>query len=237
MITRCCHWLVRISLLGLAAAGAAEPVAKTTYSSDQLMTEMTRLVTAHFRVDGDWNLNPVRGWTPPSQAAQTWQLAVTEFPSLPASTMLVHFRLLADGALVEDTSILLSASLMRSVWFARQPVTAHTIFNSGDLTTRLVDALRERDALPASAGDDSYIFTRDIPADGLLTWHDLARRPLVRRGDLVDVTASEGSLSVTMKGQALENGAQGDQITVRNLDSHKDISALVVSENRVEVHF
>jgi flagella basal body P-ring formation protein FlgA len=236
MITRLFCRLGLILAVGLPAAFAA-PAAKTAYSSDQLMAEMGQLVTAHYKVDGEWSLAPVRIWNPPAQNADTWQLAVTEFPTVPAENMLIRFRLLADGVLVEDTSLLVKASLWRSAWVARQPLTAHTIFNPGDLTTRRIDALRERDALPAAAGDETYFYTRDVPADGMLTWHDIARRPLVRRGDLVDVIASEGSLSVTMKGLAMENGAQGDLITVQNLDSRKDISALVVSENRVEVHF
>ena len=220
-----------------AAADEAAPLPKLPYSSDQLMAEMSRLVAAHYKVDGDWVLEPQRPWTPPALEAQTWQLAVTEFPEAPGENMLVHFRLLADGVQVEDTSLLLRASLWRAAWFARQPLTAHAVFNPADLDARRIDALRVRDALPATAGDDTYSLVRDVPADGLLTWHDIARRPLVRRGDVVDVTASEGTLFVSMKALAMESGARGDLITVRNLDSHKDISALVVSDNRVEVHF
>jgi flagella basal body P-ring formation protein FlgA len=40
---------------------------------------------------------------------------------------------------------------------------------------------------------------------------------------------------VTLKGLALQNGALGDIITVRNPESLKVIPALVVGENRVEV--
>ncbi len=224
-------------LVGAAIAEDPAPAAKTGYSSDRLMAEMSQLVAAHYKVDGDWVLEPQRPWTPPAETAATWQLAVTEFPEQPGANMLIHFRLLADGAQVEDTSLLVHATLWRSAWFARQPLTAHTVFNPADLDARRIDALRERDALPATAGDDTYFLARDIAADRVLTWHDIARRPLVRRGDVVDVTASEGTLFVSMKALAMESGARGDLITVRNLDSHKDISALVVSDNRVEVHF
>jgi flagella basal body P-ring formation protein FlgA len=74
-------------------------------------------------------------------------------------------------------------------------------------------------------------------ADSLITWHDLARRPLVKKGDIVDVIATEGLLSVSMKALAMENGVRGDLVTVRNLETRKDISGIVVSDDRVEVHF
>jgi flagella basal body P-ring formation protein FlgA len=59
----------------------------------------------------------------------------------------------------------------------------------------------------------------------------------VRKGDVVDVSAIEGQLAVTLKAMAMENGAQGDVITVRNLDSKKNITAFVIDENHVQVRF
>jgi flagella basal body P-ring formation protein FlgA len=35
----------------------------------------------------------------------------------------------------------------------------------------------------------------------------------------------------------MENGAQGDTVTVRNAESRKDFAAMVVSENRVQIRF
>ena len=59
----------------------------------------------------------------------------------------------------------------------------------------------------------------------------------MRKGDLVDVTASEGALSISMKALAMQNGAQGEAVTVRNLDSRKDFTAIVVDENHVQIRF
>ena len=40
-----------------------------------------------------------------------------------------------------------------------------------------------------------------------------------------------------MKALALQNGAVGDIVTVRNPESRRDFSALVVDENHVQVRF
>jgi len=111
------------------------------------------------------------------------------------------------------------------------------VFDPAQLDTRRADLLRERDLLPATVGDHSYIFARAIPAGRPLTWHDVARRPLVRKGDLVEVKAVDGSLVVVLKALALENGARGDTVTVRNLDSRKEFPALVTDENHVQIRF
>jgi flagella basal body P-ring formation protein FlgA len=100
-----------------------------------------------------------------------------------------------------------------------------------------VDAFRERDVLPASAGDSSFIFSRGIGAGRTLTWRDIVRRPLVKKGELVEVSASSGSLLVTMKALAMESGARGETISVRNPESQKNFAAIVVDEKRVQVRF
>jgi flagella basal body P-ring formation protein FlgA len=76
-----------------------------------------------------------------------------------------------------------------------------------------------------------------VNAGRVLTWRDITRRPLVRKGDVVEVSAGDGQLLITMKALAMENGAQGDTVTVRNPVSRKDFAAMVVDENRVQVRF
>ena len=76
-------------------------------------------------------------------------------------------------------------------------------------------------------GDNSFVFTRNLTPNRLLNWRDVARRPLVRKGEMVEVAATEGTLLITLKGLAMENGAQGDTVTVRNLESKRDIHAQV----------
>jgi flagellar basal body P-ring formation protein FlgA len=100
-----------------------------------------------------------------------------------------------------------------------------------------VDLFRERDALPAAVGDQTFVFARAINPGRVVTWRDIARRPLVKKGDMVEVSAAEGNLSISMKALALQSGAQGEAVTLRNLESRKDFTAFVVDENHVQVRF
>lgn len=204
---------------------------------ETLLHAISAELVAHFNLEGELQLDLIRPWTAPKQTAASWIVTISEYPALPAVTMLIRCRLFADGQPATEESLLVRASLWRDGWVTRQPVTIGETFDPSSLEIRRVDFLRERDVMPAQVGDRAYIFARGVTAGRLVTWRDVTRRPLVRKGDLVEVTASEGPLVVTMKALALQNGAVGDIVTVRNPESRRDFSALVVDENHVQVRF
>jgi flagella basal body P-ring formation protein FlgA len=232
--------------VGLAATlPAALPVATLAtakgtpvpLSREYFVAAVGREIAAHFNLDGDLQLELLRPWAPPARVASAWTITVVEFPSVPSSSMLVRCRAQADGATESDWTLVLRATLWREAWVARLPLASGAIFDPSQLEARRVDLLRERDVVPASVGDRSYIFARGVPAGRLLTWRDIARRPLVKKGNIVEVSAADGLLLVTLKAFAMENGAQGDTVTVRNPESQKTFAAIVVDENRVQVRF
>lgn len=227
-----------ISTAPVAATARTETLATpAAYTREQLLAALTRAVSSHFNLEGDLQLELLRAFTAPMKTAAVWELNVQEFPAMPATSMMLRCQLIGDGAAVLDTTFVVRAQLWRDSWSTRQPLTVGAPFDATVLESRRVDVLRERDALPASIGDRNFIFARAVPAGRMLTWRDIAKRPLVKKGDLVEVAAVDGPLVVTMKGMAMESGAKGETVTVRNPESRKDFAALVVSENRVQVRF
>ena len=236
--------LISLLLCGLVAATAARaageesPVrAAAPLTHDEFVTALTGSLVSHFSAEGELQLELLRTWAAPGRLARQWTVEVAEYPSVLASSMLARCRVLADGEPAAEYTVTLRAALWRDAWSARQPVAANAPFEASALDTRRVDFLRERDALPATVGDHGFIFARSIQQNRLLTWRDVSRRPLVRKGELVEVSAIDGMLSVTMKGLAMENGAAGDTVTVRNPDSKKEFAAQVVAENHVQIRF
>lgn len=221
-------------LSALAPMASAEPA---PLARDHFVAELARDLSSHFNLEGDLQLDFVRPWAPPSRLAGTWTVEVLEYPVVPSGSMLARCRILADGIAVAESTLVLRATLWRDVWVSRQPLAAASTFDVSLLEVRRVDLLRERDALPATVGDRSYAMARAVGPGRMLTWHDVVRRPLVRKGNLVDVSAADGQLLITMKALAMENGSQGDTVTVRNPQSRKDFAAMVVDENRVQVRF
>lgn len=221
---------------GDVATAVAAPAA-AGYGRDQLLADLGRELASHFNLEGELQLDLVRPWTAPTRTAAAWTLQVVDFPAAPSASMLVRCRLLADTTLASDFTLILRASLWRDAWVSRQPLAVGTTFDSSLVEPRRTDTLRERDALPVTAGDRSYIVARSVPAGRLLGWRDISRRPLVRKGDLVEVSAIDGQLIVTLKALAMESGAQGDTVTLRNPESRRNFSATVINENRVQVRF
>ncbi|MBL9201890.1 MAG: flagellar basal body P-ring formation protein FlgA [Opitutaceae bacterium] len=231
--------LAALAFAGLPGlrASPASPAAGTVFAREQALAALTRAVASHYNLEGDLQFELLRPWVAPTRTALAWDLEVVEFPAAASSTMMFRCRVLADGAPLSESSLLVRAQLWRDAWVARQPIPLGSGFDATALETRKVDLLRDREALPAAIGDRSYVFARAVSAGRLITWRDVARRPSVRKGDVVEVSAVEGLLVVTMKGLAMESGAKGDVVAVRNPESRKNFSAVVVDENRVQVRF
>jgi flagella basal body P-ring formation protein FlgA len=225
-------------LLPLAIASANQPAkALSPFTQDACVAALSRELSAHFNLEGDLQLELLRAWTPPALVANDWQVAITEYPSVASSAMMVRCRLLADGATAAELTLTLRAALWRDAWVTRQPVTTGATFDPAVLEARRIDLFRERDALPAAVGDQTFVFTRGVNTGRVITWRDIARRPLVKKGDMVEVSAFDGNLAISMKALALQSGAQGEAVTLRNLESRKDFTAFVIDENRVQVRF
>ena len=58
----------------------------------------------------------------------------------------------------------------------------------------------------------------------------------VHKGDIVEIVASTQGLMIRMRGKALNSGAKGERIRVKNQSSKKTIEAVVVDANTVTVN-
>jgi flagellar basal body P-ring formation protein FlgA len=234
-------------LLSLSAAAAlalsgaplrADPVVHSEpFTKDALLAALTRDLAAHYNAEGDLQIELLRAWTDPRPVSTGWTVEVLDYPLNPASSMLVRLQVRDSAGVALEAALPIHASLWRDAWVVRIPVAGGEVFDPSKLDTRRSDMFRDSDLLPASVGDATYAYARAMSVGRMLTWHDIARLPLVRKGDQVVVTAIDGLLTVSMKALALENGAMGETITVRNTDSHKEFTATVTDENHVQIQF
>ena len=101
-----------------------------------------------------------------------------------------------------------------------------------------MDVLRERQP-PLLAGLDPSTLevAQTVSASRPLTRRDVIERPLIRKGQVVEVVAQRGQLAISMKALALQSGAGGELIKLRNIESRKEFSGQILNENKVQVHF
>jgi flagella basal body P-ring formation protein FlgA len=74
-----------------------------------------------------------------------------------------------------------------------------------------------------------------VPADKILFARDLKLRAIIHRGQEADAIIQDGTLNITAKVQALEDGAPGQIIHARNLVSQRDLTGKVLDDHTIEV--
>jgi flagella basal body P-ring formation protein FlgA len=117
-----------------------------------------------------------------------------------------------------------------------RPLGRGEVVQAGDIVLKRQELGRLRSGYltdPAQAVGKRLV--RSVNAGTVLS-AGLLRAPLmVHRGDRVTIIANTGGLQVRMAGTALEDGAQGQMIRVRNLSSKREVQGVVTGVGIVEV--
>jgi len=219
-------------------ADGDQPLVEPGFDSLDLLEEIERQVAERLQVPGRLRLIPTTSLPRLPDETEKPEVVIVDYPPrLTSNHMFVRFRLLSGGEVVGNYAMSFKAQAMVDVWVPNRRLNPGEKLSAEDLSVREIDLAREPKAVPVGKIDlNSYEVVRPVVPDQPLEWTDLAPRSLVRKGDLVEVVAQDGMLSITMKGLATRSGALGEFVTVRNLESKREFSAEVIDENRVRVH-
>ena len=124
----------------------------------------------------------------------------------------------------------------QSVLVLRRAVAAGQTLVAADLDSVRRDTGRSAQALlvdPAQAIGRTA--RRPLQAGSLLSTADLHAQQLVRRGQQVDLVTRRGSVEIRVAARALRDGAVGDQVTVENLSTGRQLQATVDADGTVFV--
>lgn len=217
------------------AAVPARPAFSLT--AEALASELEKQAARHFASEGDLKIAVARAWPPLRLPEADWVLTITEWPlgSL-SSTFVVRVKIVSGSETVIEGQLPLRAQLWQDLWFAPSQLERGQALSRTSLTSQKTDVLRERLPLVPSSVDPATLeLSQSVSAGRALTRRDVVLRPLIRKGQLVEVFAKEGTFGVRMKALALENGAAGDLITLRNVESRKEFNGHVTNDSKVQV--
>ncbi|HEU5081271.1 MAG TPA: flagellar basal body P-ring formation chaperone FlgA [Opitutaceae bacterium] len=217
-----------------AAKIDAKPEA-SVYTPENLLADLTRELSDHYRVNGELQLEFGRAWSPFDASVGPVTLTILDQPAVLSQSLLVRVRFSSGAKVLGETSLFVRAQLFRDVWVVRNSPERGSNFDPTELDTRRVDTLKERETIAVSEPTGDLMFARSIPAGRLLTWHDVSRRALVRKGQVIEISAVDGMLTINMKALAMESGSAGESVRVRNLDTKKEFTAQVIAESRAIV--
>ena len=166
-------------------------------------------------------------------------MSITELPTSGLSgTFFLRVKVSSGRELVGDWQVPLAAQLWQEVWVATSRLDRGQSLSAALVSVQKVDVLRERNPLICAETDPSSLdLVTSVAAGRPLTRRDVVGRPVIRKGQVVEVVAQNGMMAISMKALALENGTTGKQIRLRNLESRREINGEVINENKVHIHF
>ncbi|WP_065306484.1 flagellar basal body P-ring formation chaperone FlgA [Janthinobacterium psychrotolerans] len=130
--------------------------------------------------------------------------------------------------------MLVRASITAKVAVTRGTVTANTPLEPSDVELARRDVTMVADSIATLDAVAGLSSRRSLRAGEVLRQGQLASPMLVRRGAPVNIVARKEQVSVSMDGVAMDPGAQGEVIRVRNASSGTVIRARVVEAGVVE---
>lgn len=122
------------------------------------------------------------------------------------------------------------------VLVVRENLPRGSILQPSDVETRRLDVSRLSDGYFTDKNEvRGKVLKRSLRRGDILTNGMLDIRKLVKRGDIVTIIASSGTLAIRVEGEALMDGRKGDLIRVKNHSSKREIQAVVVATGVVKV--
>jgi flagella basal body P-ring formation protein FlgA len=203
------------------------------------LDELQKQLVTYFGLKGDLKLSLDRDWNPIPLPGKDLDLTITDYPpDGVTSSFGVGFKVASGGIEVGQWQVALRAQLWQSVWVTQSSLDRGQKLDRSMLTSQKIDVLRARQTLLSDDIDPAgYDVLQGIGPGLAIAKQDVIERPVIHKGDVVEVVAVQGLMDIHMKALALEDGAMNALIKMRNLDSDKGFSAQVLNENEVKVHF
>ena len=206
---------------------------------DKLIPELTNRIQERQHLAGTFKLTPRERWKPFFVPGGDWRVEVVEtVPSKLGSVSIIQFKVYVSDKLIGVWKQSFKCQLFQDILVCDDNLERGVPVSESDFSIRNVDVLQLRQR-PILAGElRGRHQLRQYLTPGLpLSWRHITSIPLVRRGDIVDVIAAEGALMISLKGKAIEDGADGDMIRVSNLSTSKKFQAQVIDDKKVRVIF
>ena len=191
----------------------------------------------HVREQGELELTLARSWSSITVPDTELMLKIVELPTLGVTAnFIVRFELFAGEKSLGSWQVPLKARVWRDVWVARAALRRGEPLANTDRVRERRDMLALRDAYIAGGADETMLeLAEDVPAGMPLLARTVRPRTLVRRGQFAEAIVRDGGMAISLKVEVLENGAQGQQVRVRNVQSKREFRGKVENEKTISV--
>lgn len=227
-----------IFLTVLLAGATALPAATRQVSDAELLPKIGKALTEAMSIkDGELLLEstrPLPKVTAPNDAVVRVNILAIP-PTGPQAFMRTQYEVLLDDQRAGVWIGFFRAQLIREVWITQAVANRHMTLDEVPLARKKVNVISLRTGVWEGKPEDTLRLTQAIGAGMVLQPRHVQRKPVVFRNQMIQGTYQLRALSIRMEVLALEDGAPGDFIRVRNKRSSKELRGLVIDPSTVRI--
>jgi len=233
---------------GFTAPGSVSPTSTNADSAppprDRALAEadLLQLLTDTLQKDfvkdrGELELRLTRPWTTRTVPGGPLTIKILDMPAAGVSpSFILRFEIHSARGLVGSWQLPVQARVWRDIWVARSALRRGDALADADVTRERRDLLTLREQIADFIpGDATIELAEPLQAGSPLFARSIKARPVMRRGQMADAVVQDGTLSITMRVEVLEDGAPGQIIRARNSQSRRDVRGKVVNEQTILV--
>ena len=213
------------------STGATAPARTRAFSESEVLTLLAATLQRNYVKDrGDLELRFTQPWTAPALPDEPLTVNILELPTAGVTpSFIVRFQLCTARENLGTWQAAVQAHVWRETWVAHGTLRRGEPVNQADVVRERCDVLNLREALAEFSTDDSNLELAEPVSAGMpLLARMIKPRPVIHRGQITNAYVQDGTLSITTKVEALEDGALGQTIRARNPVSRRDLSGRVL---------
>jgi len=231
--------MTRIFIFLLLASTTALPAATKEITGSQMLPMVTEALQKAFEIsDAKLVLSPTRALPSvpvPADALVQVQI-VSHPPTGPTAFIRAQYALIVDGRRVGEWTGFFKAQLIQEVWLTGKIAPRHTSLDKVKLVRKKVDVINLRTGVWEGTPDSTLQLTQSLGTGMVLLPRHVRRTPVILRNHVVTGVLLYKALRIELRNLlALEEGAPGDIIRLRNNSSFKEIRGKIIDSRTVKL--
>lgn len=127
-------------------------------------------------------------------------------------------------------------TLYKSILMAKHPLIKGATLRDSDIYIAEFDVKKLKQGYFTDSKDlIGQVCKQNITGDTPLTPYNIELAKLIRKGEQITIVAGNNGLVISMAGIALNDGALGETVRVKNISSKRTIEAHVIDRKKVKV--
>jgi flagella basal body P-ring formation protein FlgA len=203
------------------------------------VTEMLRaaLQKDYVGARGTLEIHFTRPWSPATVPEEALTLQLTDLPPAGVLPSLVAgFELWCGKERVGVWQAPLQARIWHEIPVAHSPIPRGQLLRDADIIQERRDVLSQHEACIDFPVTDNLLETSgSIQAGQPVTSRSTRSRPVLHRGQIVAAIFQDGPMTISLKVEALEDGAVGQTVRVRNPKTRRELYGKIQTEDLVSI--